>query len=278
MHRLTDYSKLAPLLAELPVVTERIRYLLYIAADKDREHFVFVDDLDNPASVLYFQRNRAFYTRRPELFLEMLEFFRSEQYRSIVNERLADDPKLREYILTHVNFGSLLEPHAAILRERFEVKWENPCYACYWDAPPPRAPKVPLAPLKPEHAQMVEAVWEYGDHGEGTIGYFRQRIETAPSMAFYEGDVPVAWCICHDDGSIGHIYTAESHRRRGLAKEMTYGMVRAALAGGWLPFCHIKKVNEPSLALAEKAGFTKGPAVSWIGASLKLDTDSRITV
>jgi len=268
MHRLTDYSKLKPLFAELPVVTERIRYLLYIAADKDREHFAYVDDLDTPSAVLYFHRHRAFYTRSAELFPAMMEFFRSEQYRSIVNERLADDPKLRDYILTHVNFGSLLEPHAAYLREHYEVEWEHPCHACYWDDPPPRAPKVPLAPLKPEHAKMVEAVWEYGEHDEGTIGYFRQRITDAPSLAFYEGDKPVAWCICHDDGSIGHIYTAESHRRRGLAKELTYGMVRAVLAGGWLPYCHIRLKNKPSLALAEKAGFTRGPKVSWIGVKI----------
>ncbi len=269
MHRLTNYGKLKPLLAELPAVTERIRFLLYTSPEKDQEQFVFVDNLDDPSSVLLFRRNRAFYARTPELFPEMLEFFRSEQYRNAVNELFADDPRLRDYLLTHINFGSLMEPHAAYLRQHYKVEWENPCYVCYWDSPPPRAPKVPLAPLKPEHAAMVEAVWEYGDHNDGTIGYFRQQIETAPSMAFYEGDKPVAWCICHDDGSIGHIYTAKSHRRRGLALEMTYGMIREVLAAGWLPYCHIKLVNEPSLALAEKAGFTKGPKVSWIGASLK---------
>ncbi len=68
---------------------------------------------------------------------------------------------------------------------------------------------------------------------------------------------------------MGNIYTRRAYRRQGLAMEITYGMVRAILEGGWLPHAHIKQQNQPSLKLAERAGLKRGDDVSWISVRRK---------
>jgi hypothetical protein len=268
LRELEDYKKLRGLLAENPPVTAMITYTLFHQQPDPTEPFrlCLVDDPENPSCVLLVSWGNLFFTRDPAKFDLALEYFDSAAYRELIEGTFRDDPEARAYFLESYRFAGLEQRYCERLSKEGEIVWQTRCWVHYWDSPPPREPNVPLAPLRPEHAPVVEAHWEFGEHDEGSIAYIRWRIESGPSLAFFdERGEPGAWCITHGSGSLGNIYTRRAYRRRGLALEISYGMIRAVLEGGWLPHAHIKQENEPSLALARKVGLRRGDDVSWIG-------------
>jgi hypothetical protein len=267
LRELKNPERLRGLLAENPPVTAMISYTLFQQHPEPGEPFrlCLVDDPQDPSCVLLVGWGNLFFAKKPEMFDLALAYLDSPVYRELIEGAFGGDPELRAYFLEAYRFANLQERYCERLLKVGEPVWRTRCWIHYWDSPPPRKPNVPLSPLKPEHARVVEAHWEFGDHDEGSVGYVRWRIETGPTLAFYdERGEPVAWCITHGGGSMGNIYTRRAHRRRGLALEITYGMVRAVLDGGWLPHAHIKQQNEPSLKLAERAGLVRGDDVSWI--------------
>jgi hypothetical protein len=267
LRELTDYEKLRGLLAENPPASAMIAYTLFHQTPEPDAPFrlCLVDDPENPACVLVVSGGNLFFAREPETFDLALEYFGSAAYRELIEGAYRDDPEARAYFLDAYRFAGLEQRYCERLLKLGEKLWLTRCWVHHWDSPPPREPRVPLAPLKPEHARVVEAHWEFGEHDAGSIGYMRWRIESGPTLAFYdERGEPGAWCITHGSGSLGHIYTRRAYRRLGLAEEISFGMVRAVLAGGWLPHAHIKQENEPSLALARKVGLKRGDDVSWI--------------
>jgi hypothetical protein len=267
LQELKDYEKLRGLLAVNPPAAAMIDYTLFHQEPNPAEPFrrCLVDDPEDPGCVLVVAGGNLFFGKSPEKFDLALAYFDSAAYRELIEGAYRDDPEARAYFLEAYRFAGLEQPCCERLLKLGEPVWLTRCWVHYWDSPPPRQPRIPLAPLRPEHAGVVEAHWEFGDHDEGSVGYMRWRIETGPTLAFYdERGEPGAWSITHGSGSMGHIYTRRAYRRTGLAQEIAFGMIRAVLEGGWLPHAHIKQENAPSLALAQKVGLKRADDVSWI--------------
>jgi len=267
LRELKDYGKLRGLLAENPPATAMISYALFHQQPEPGEPYrlCLVDDTEDPSCVLVVSWGNLFFARDPDKFDLALANLDSADYRELVEGAFPNDPGLREHFLEFYRFAGLQQRYCERLFKLGEPDYLTRCWIHYWDSPPPREPRIPLASLKPEHARVVEAHWEFGEHDEDSVGYIRWRIESGPSLAFYdERGEPGAWCITHGSGALGTIYTRRAYRRLGLAREISFGMIRAVLAGGWLPHAHIKQQNEPSLALARKVGLERGDDVSWI--------------
>ena len=272
LQELKDPERLRGLLAENPPVTAMVHYNLFIQKPDPDSPFqlILVDDPDDPSCALLMGWGNMFISRDPAKFELALDYMNSKAHLDLIEKTFADNAELREHFLNTYRFAGLEQCYCERLLKEGEPEYQTRCWVYYWDSSPPREPKVPLSPLKPEHAHMVEAHWEFGDHDDDTVGYIRWRIEAAPTLAFYdEKGEPGAWCIIHGGGSMGNIYTRRAYRRQGLAMEITYGMVRAILEGGWLPHAHIKQQNQPSLKLAERAGLKRGDDVSWISVRRK---------
>lgn len=271
LRALQQPQSLLPLLdAERPL-TEDVRYSLFVRGETPwgEPTRYLVDDPAAPALVLKCEWHHTFYARRTEDFTTVLDYLESTDYRRVRETAAADwETEARERLLGELHFGGLAERWCRLLRSRYRIEHENPCYVYYWDGPPPREPRIELRDLGAEHAELVEQHWEFGGHDEDSIAYIRWRLESGPAPAVFENDEPVAWCMTHGGGSMGNIFVLPEHRRRGLGLELTYGMIRRVLEGGWLPLCHIKQVNEASISMSEKAGLVCGGPVSWITARL----------
>ena len=65
---------------------------------------------------------------------------------------------------------------------------------------------------------------------------------------------PVAWVIEYPSGEIGHLYTVEEHRRKGLATVLVREMCRKVIARGDLPLT-VTTYDNPAYLVLKKLGF-----------------------
>lgn len=123
--------------------------------------------------------------------------------------------------------------------------------------------EVMVSPIRPEFAKLVNDRWAFKD--ENSVSYIESRIEEGITAGIYDDNKLVAWCITHDDMSMGSMWVEPEYRRLEYAFAITNYMVKRLREIGEIPFIHIVEGNLKSLNLAKKIGFIEGERVCWVG-------------
>ena len=64
---------------------------------------------------------------------------------------------------------------------------------------------------------------------------------------------PVAWILYYPYGHLGHWYTAEEHRRKGLGTAIVKDLILKLLREGYTPECD--SANEDAIKVLKSVGF-----------------------
>ena len=72
-----------------------------------------------------------------------------------------------------------------------------------------------------------------------------------------EADTPIAWCLQHPFGQLGHLYVTEGHRRHGLASLLAEHMCQHIQDDGTVPQAAVEWRNTPCMKLMSKLGFVE---------------------
>ena len=167
---------------------------------------------------------------------------------------------------------------ARILAEIKEPRWYGtPCksYAVKRELFVPVKPTNPahaVGSLSPTDAEEIEPFHPlHGD--ERTPEVIAERIKWIgediagnDTAALRVDGVLACWCLDHDDGSLGPLYTKEEFRRQGLAEIVAADLIEKQFARGLTPFVHIYENNANSLGLAAKVrGFEFTHECVWLG-------------
>ena len=65
----------------------------------------------------------------------------------------------------------------------------------------------------------------------------------------------VSWAMQYPQGTIGHVYTLEEYRERGLAHAVVHELCKRLKAKGETPLANVEEGNATSNALFQKLGF-----------------------
>jgi 8-oxo-dGTP diphosphatase len=82
-------------------------------------------------------------------------------------------------------------------------------------------------------------------------------------MKFVDGR-PAAWAGIQDDGAMGFMHVLTEYRRHGYAKEVTIDLIQKYREAGRMPFVHIVRTNQASVALAKSMGFELLKEIYWL--------------
>jgi GNAT superfamily N-acetyltransferase len=245
---LTDYQKIQPLLDADFWGTVRIRHFIYRFPREGRQFWV--DDPEHPRAVF------ATWKDHPEA-CEEVYCADPARYPQI----LAQEP-----LASCRYFSAIPEQVREYLQAKYRFRYQNRCYAY---ALKDRArftgqasPQV--GTLRPEHSRIVADSWPYTS-GEGEVEHFRTMIERFPSAAYYREEVPVAFCLLHDDGSMGALYVEPKYRGQGLGKLVAETFIVRLMEDDYPIYCNIIQTNKVSISLTEKMGLERFMERTWLG-------------
>ncbi len=156
------------------------------------------------------------------------------------------------------------------------VRAVHPAWQVHDRSQPPGRGAYTFGPLRACDASRVNAAWKF--RSESSLSKIQAIVATGHTMAAFEPAVggseagegkggaenrtPVAWVVTYENGSVGMLYTADAHRRRGLATEICRRLVEAHHPA---PFLFIEAGNHASQRLFEgKLGFERVANVAWV--------------
>jgi GNAT superfamily N-acetyltransferase len=247
---LTDYKFIKPLLDADFWGTVRIRHFIYRYPQEGYQFWV--DDPAHPQAV----------------------FVNGKDYPQVCMEIYCADPGGYPQILTEEPlasckfFSAVPQQVREFLQGKYRFRYENRCHA-YALKDPSRftGQASPLVgSLRPEHSPIVAKSWPYTS-GEGEVEHFRMMIERFPSAAYYRDELPIAFCVLHDDGSMGALYVEPKCRGQGLGKLVAETFVVRLMEGGYPIYCNIIQNNKVSINLTEKMGLERFMERTWLGVS-----------
>ncbi len=118
--------------------------------------------------------------------------------------------------------------------------------------------KVPI-----EEAEGIDARYEYQD--ETSLEKIKMAILNRPSSCLYLKGELASYVLVHEDNSIGFMYTADAHRKEGLAYWVTRDILEKMLNLEKIPFVEINWRNFKSQGLAAKTELIKDAFTPWFG-------------
>ncbi len=94
--------------------------------------------------------------------------------------------------------------------------------------------------------------------------YVLRCISSAPSVAVKENGELLCYMLVHLNGSIGMLFTHETHRKRGFASSAISCLTEKQIKKGNPVFCYIVNENNDSRRVFERLGFEHEAFVSWL--------------
>lgn len=178
----------------------------------------------------------------------------------------ADTPEqlqtVQEYLQQHQRFAAVEGWMYPFLVEGRDMVWDEPCYTYYVPDHVTFPPVEPLPEIPLEHAITVQKHWV--NQEEWSFQFIVSSIKRGfSSMKFFDGK-PVAWAAMQDDGAMGFMHVLPEYRRHGYAKEVTIDLIRKYRQAGRMPFVHIVRTNQASIALTRSMGFELLKEIYWL--------------
>ena len=152
----------------------------------------------------------------------------------------------------HIMFSGVPIDTALKLQKNKQLRYNNLCkvYVLTGSFLPIANNKYIVEPLVVSDAKEVDKYYTY--RHEGSDEGFRHSIKTFDSSCVRINGELAAWCLVHEDGSLGPLYTKEEFRRRGLAEIVASDLMQKLIAKGHTPFVQIVEGNMSSLNLVSK--------------------------
>lgn len=217
-------------------------------------------------SKLSYPRNNFIegYIHNNSVFLRIEEKYEPGNHFSIENEEdikelakcLNEDdcwfPSLESWLIPYIQKGR-------------EISYYEPCTSLYL----PKNINFPffdlekkIKPLRALDAELVNDRWPF--KSDWSKEYLTYQIENDLTAAIYENNNPVAWCLMHDDGSMGSMWVEEKFRKNNFATAISNYMIKNLRSQQRVPFVYIVKGNIKSYNLAVKAGFIVRGDYCWL--------------
>ena len=124
----------------------------------------------------------------------------------------------------------------------------------------PMKTNIEIEPLVQEDACKVVKNTSY----EIDEDYVLRCISIAPSVAVKENGELLCYMLVHLNGSIGMLFTHETHRKRGFASSAISCLTEKQIKKGNPIFCYIVNENNDSRRVFERLGFEHKALVSWL--------------
>lgn len=146
-------------------------------------------------------------------------------------------------------FCGVTRPLADYLQAHYPVTMLTRCGLFVYDGNPlPPSGNADLRPLPASYAQSVSD----GTFYHADVEQIARCLSMHPSVAAFEEGNPVCWCLLHEEGSLGMLYTLPQYRRKGYALQVMVELCKRVLARGNTPFAYIVEDNVASQSLAPK--------------------------
>lgn len=217
-----------------------------IENSKDRK--IYVDDENKPSGVLVNDGYFNYMYTNNDSFLD-----------TVIKEIFQ---RKGEY-----GFSAVKPDIAKKIKEKYEVKWHNPCVLYYHDQDIDiDCIKTDVRRLEPEDAKEVDKYYTYRD--ENSIYDIKHSIENRETSCIYKDGELASWLLIHDDNSLGPMYTKKEYRKEGYAVDVTLDLVNKIRNLGKIPFLHIVEDNVASHRLAKKCGFKPYNKCEWFGVTV----------
>ena len=247
MIKIQDYNIIKNLVEKNKI--ENLNVLGRIKNSKTYE--IFVDNIDNPKGFIF-----------------------KDDYWHVP---FAEDKKSFEQILKNFNFQDEFG-FCGIKKENFflttqtlkeyNLDWEEQCVLYYLPEDFDLKVDEILPSLNESHVDLVNTYYTYKE--EGSEEYLKECILTRPSsMIADEKNNPISWALIREDNTMGVMYTLKEHRKKGLAKKITFDLIYKVKSRGDIPYVHIREDNEPSKGLARETGMIYWGDVTWFGMKKK---------
>lgn len=170
-----------------------------------------------------------------------------------------------------VNFAGVPRRQYDLMMSKYNEEWSEFCYLYYYDGSPFTDIEAQysfdddLYHLDKLNLSDIDQVFGYYTFKDDGIGYIEAIIKNETTFCARLGDKAVSWVVKREDGSMGIMYTLDGHRRRGIGVWLCKHLINDILKNKQLPYLHIWKENEASIALAESLGFKRHSEVVWFG-------------
>lgn len=198
---------------------------------------IYVDNPQNIKGVLcYFPRHR-----------ELTLFSREKAFLEEVYQRFVKGKKCR-FSCTSVDIVNYYKTLCGLTVF-------SPCTTFYYTGkrynPPPLPQGLKLGKIKPAYYGCVVEHHQY----YGSLAEIRYCARKFPTVAAYEGDKMVCWCLIHDNGSIGPLFTLPEYRGKRIAVAVTCELITQMLKKGIRPYSYVVKGNTASERLSPHTTF-----------------------
>ena len=123
-----------------------------------------------------------------------------------------------------------------------------------------------LGKLEPQHLDYVISQWhrEMREKSKHHLSYFDHMIRHCASAAIFQVDnptKPVSWIMQYPYGQIGHGFTDEGYRMKGLVRHVVKKISKQIIADGDLPELNTLDAYSTSF---KKVGFTGMYNTLWL--------------
>ena len=123
-----------------------------------------------------------------------------------------------------------------------------------------------LGRLEPQHLDYVVSKWhrDVKEKSKYVLSYFDHMMQHCESAAIFRADdptKPVSWCMQYPYGQIGHGFTHEEYRKKGLASHVSREVSKKIIADGDLLEANTVDANSTIL---KKDGFLDMYKTMWL--------------
>lgn len=136
------------------------------------------------------------------------------------------------------------------LAPKFPFKWLTNCTLYVWDGHPLDTSVIDcdIRRLDSSYVQQVSDGTPY--HAD--LDNVRKCLAIHPSAAIYVDGKAVCWCLLHQEGSLGMLFTLPEYRRKGYALKVMTAICDMVIKSGSIPYAYIIVGNKVSEHLAAK--------------------------
>lgn len=114
-------------------------------------------------------------------------------------------------------------------------------------------------------ADLVNSTWAYKSND--SLAMIHRIIEggCTSCVRLRASGEAVSWAVQYEDGSLGMLFTQESHRRQGLGKWVMSSLIGRVRALGQPVYCYSVQDNLTSVSMMTSLGFKNYGVFHWIG-------------
>eukprot|EP00731_Ephydatia_muelleri_P005349 Em0002g1525a len=122
-----------------------------------------------------------------------------------------------------------------------------------------------LGNLQPCHVEYIFSYGKYSSETKAVAETYRVAVSSLPSSAVFltsNPAYPVAWFLCHTYSHMGHLFTLEEYRRKGLGTLVVKDLCLKLSAEGYILEC--SSDNPEAIRIFKSIGFVEFQMSRWL--------------